>query len=491
MPDKINTAAAGRWRIEALLGILPDAKPRVYQKVFAATAINSFTYWLEIFFSAGIATLGLVENSPAVIIGAMLISPLMDPIMATGLALAVGDLYLAIRALLNLLASVLASVAFSAYLVWLLPFHSATTEILARTNPNLLDLGIALLSGLAGSVVVSRGDNSSAAIPGVAIAVALMPPLCTAGFGVGSGLNSEIMTGSALLFLTNLVAIVAAAFVVFLLAGLNTAEVRQLMAVSRNDDPLSRLLSRGPLARILSTSGQLRWRILMILVLLGSIAVPLSRALRRVADETIARGAVQQELKHLLPSSAVVSQQVVVDPDVIAIRLISTERIPDSRIQAFREALSRRTGHDVQLTVDAVASKSELADLMARLRQPDHAGDPEPTAEDVRKQLVDRVGSALAAVWPSADAPIRSFDVITGASGIKIDVQYQAAADLGPIPLDMVLRDLRNKLGMPDATLQTENVPPVPPNASSPAAPPRPALPATPGPDAAPPPLHR
>lgn len=72
------------------------------------------------------------------IIGAMLISPFMGPIMATGLALAVGDLYLGIKAVVNLLASVAVSIGFSALLVWLLPFHSATSEILSRTNPNLL-----------------------------------------------------------------------------------------------------------------------------------------------------------------------------------------------------------------------------------------------------------------------------------------------------------------------------------------------------------------
>ena len=85
-------------------------------RVFEATEINSLSYWLEIFFSAGIATFGLVESSPAVIIGAMLISPLMGPIMATGLALAVGDLYLGIKAVLNLLASVTVSIAFSGFL---------------------------------------------------------------------------------------------------------------------------------------------------------------------------------------------------------------------------------------------------------------------------------------------------------------------------------------------------------------------------------------
>ncbi|MGP8247618.1 MAG: DUF389 domain-containing protein [Bryobacteraceae bacterium] len=139
----------------------------------------------------------MVQNSPAVIIGAMLIAPFMGPIMGTGLALAVGDLYLGIKAVLNLLVSVAVSVGFSGFLVWLLPFHSATPEIMARTNPNLLDLGIALLFGLAGSAVVCRGGGDGVtALPGVAIAVALMPPLCAVGFGLGSGLNLEIMGGA-------------------------------------------------------------------------------------------------------------------------------------------------------------------------------------------------------------------------------------------------------------------------------------------------------
>ena len=275
-------------RLQARLHIESSATPRVYEQVFAAAEINSLSYWLEIFFSAGIATFGLVENSPAVIIGAMLISPLMGPILATGLALAVGDLYLGIKAVINLIASVTVSVAFSGFLVWLLPFHSATSEIVARTKPNLLDLGIALLSGLAGSVVVCRGGgDGETAFPGVAIAVALMPPLCTMGFGLGSGRNLEIMGGAGLLFLTNLVAIVASAFLVFLLVGMSTAEVQETMLASRGNEPLARLLSHGPVARIFATGGQLRWRILMLLILLAAIAVPLRKALLQVASETL------------------------------------------------------------------------------------------------------------------------------------------------------------------------------------------------------------
>jgi uncharacterized hydrophobic protein (TIGR00271 family) len=447
--------------LEIWLGIRPGAKPKVYEQVFAAAAINSLTYWLEIFFSAGIASFGLVESSPAVIIGAMLISPLMGPIMGTGLALAVGDVYLGIKATLNLLISIVVSVAFSGSLVWLLPFHSATAEIVARTNPNLLDLGIALLSGLAGSVVVCRGaGNGVTALPGVAIAVALMPPVCTVGFGLGSGFNWEIMGGAGLLFLTNLVAIVASAFLVFFLVGLNTEEVRDLAASSQKDEALPRMLSHGPIKQMLTTGGQLRWRILMILVPLAAVAFPLGRALLQVANETRTRGAVQDELRRLAPPAAIVSQQVTVGRDEIVIRLISTLRITDETLTQARQNLLRRTGRDVQLSVDAVASKSELADLMARLNQPAPAVLKEKTVSELQKEILDKVGPIIQDIWPASDAPIQDFDVVLGSDGGSIGVRYQAPTDLGQVPLDMVQKSLRIQLGMSDLTLKATRVRP-------------------------------
>lgn len=175
-------------RFSVWLRISQQDRPRVYRQVYASADISSATYWAEIVLSAGIATFGLVLNSPAVIIGAMLISPLMGPIMATGMAVAVGDLYLAIKAVVSLAIRIGVAVGLSGLIVWLLPFHSATGEILARTNPNLLDLGVALCSGLAGSIAVSRagGAGGVTTLPGVAIAVALMPPYAPLGSDSGA-----------------------------------------------------------------------------------------------------------------------------------------------------------------------------------------------------------------------------------------------------------------------------------------------------------------
>ncbi|MGA2595977.1 MAG: DUF389 domain-containing protein [Bryobacteraceae bacterium] len=461
--ENIRAANADRlWRLQTWLGIQAGAKPKVYGQIFAASEIGSLSYWLEIFFSAGIATFGLVESSPAVIIGAMLISPLMGPIMGTGLALAVGDLFWGIKAVLNLLVSIAVSIAFSGFLVWLLPFHSATPEILSRTTPNLLDLGIALLSGLAGSVVVSRGSGDGVtALPGVAIAVALMPPLCVMGFGLGSGANFEIMGGAGLLFLTNLVAIVASAFLVFLLVGLNTAEVQTAMIASRRDNFLGRLFSHGPVARMLSRGGLLRWRILMILVLLAVISLPLRRALQEVARETLARKAVQEELKRLAPLDTLVSQQVSIVKEGIIIHLIATKPIPDEKVSEARRELMRRTGQDVQISVEAVASKSELAAIMERLTRSVPEAAEKKSIAAMQKDVLDKVRPALQGIWPSSDAPIHDFAVAFGdPAGISITVHYEAAQSLGDVPVTMVQRNLQTSLGIPDLTLNAVKVQP-------------------------------
>jgi len=461
MADANPSPPFSRREFQRWLHVPAGAKPQIYEQVLATTEINSLTYWLEIFFASGIATFGLVQSSPAVIIGAMLISPLMGPIMATGLALAASDLYMGIKAVLNLIASVAVSIAFSGFLVWLLPFHSATPEIVARTNPNLLDLGVALLSGLAGSVVVCRGGGGGVtALPGVAIAVALMPPLCTVGFGLGSGANLEIMSGAGLLFLTNLVAIVASAFLIFLLIGMNTAEVRKSMEAARGSEPLARILAHGPVARVMVTGGQLRWRVLMLLVMLAAIAVPLRRALLQVAGETLTRGAVQEELSRLVPPDYLVSEQVSVSPDSVFIRVLSTRQIPDDSVTEVRQKLMRRTGRDVRISVDAVASKTEVADLMERLSHPVAAPPRLKTVAELQKELVDRIRPPLVAIWPEADAPMRDFDVVLGPQGIAVNVRYTAPANLGEVPIRMVEHGLQSKLGTPEVTVNAQRVRP-------------------------------
>lgn len=287
----------GSWRdwLGSHLRLEGQGKFEIYRSVASSATLRDATYWAEIFFSAGIATLGLTLGSPAVIIGAMLISPLMGPIMAAGLAVAAGDFLLAMRAALNIVLSGLAAIAFSTLLVTLLPFREMTSEIAARTHPNTLDLVIALFSGAVGALAVSKSLRGIAtSVPGVAIAVALMPPLCVTGYGVGVLLTVDrlqglsIVRGGGLLFVTNLVAITFSSMLVFLLLHIDSEAVRERIRAWRSDDPESARFQRT-VDRLVPDSveriGSLPARILLVAAMVGIIFVPLKRSFDALSTE--------------------------------------------------------------------------------------------------------------------------------------------------------------------------------------------------------------
>lgn len=158
-----------------------------------------------------IASIGLNLNSPAVIIGAMLIAPLMGPILGVGLALGTNDDELLIKSLKNFAVMVIISMITSTVYFILTPLVEYQPELLARTKPTTLDIFVAIFGGAAGIVAGSRKEKSNV-IPGVAIATALMPPLCTAGFGLATG-NWPFFFGAFYLFLLNSIFICASTLI--------------------------------------------------------------------------------------------------------------------------------------------------------------------------------------------------------------------------------------------------------------------------------------
>lgn len=167
--------------------------------------------WVLIF-AIFVASLGLNVNSTAVIIGAMLISPLMGPIMGLGLGMGINDIALLKKALYNFLVATGVALATSTLFFSISPINDAHSEILARTSPNIYDVLIALFGGLAGMLATSS-KNKGNVIPGVAIATALMPPLCTAGYGLAT-FQFQFFFGAFYLFIINTVFIALATFFV-------------------------------------------------------------------------------------------------------------------------------------------------------------------------------------------------------------------------------------------------------------------------------------
>jgi len=176
-------------------------------------------YFILIVLSSIIVTLGLLLNSPAVVIGAMLVAPLMSPILGFSLGIVLGEVRLVRTSLESVFKGVMATVIVSILVGLLSPLKEMTAEILARTQPTLLDLFIALASGMAGSYALSRKEVS-AALPGVAIAAALAPPLSVVGLGLANG-NMLAASGALLLFITNLITISLAGVIIFTLLGIH------------------------------------------------------------------------------------------------------------------------------------------------------------------------------------------------------------------------------------------------------------------------------
>lgn len=197
--------------------------PRLRAEIFRAGRPD-LRFRLLVWFSAVIATLGLVADSAAVVIGAMLVAPLLGPIMAIGEASLGGRTRQGLLATRGLVEGVLTAIVFSFVIAELLiasgfdVFESLPGEVQARTRPNPLDLGIALAGGAIGAYAVAR-MRDSAALPGVAIATALMPPLCTVGIGLAID-DRGVWGGALLLFATNLTAIIFSSAAVFWLVGL-------------------------------------------------------------------------------------------------------------------------------------------------------------------------------------------------------------------------------------------------------------------------------
>ncbi len=220
----------------------------IERRIREGVALRGATPWI-LMFAIFIASIGLNVNSTAVIIGAMLISPLMGPIMGVGLGAAVYDFALIRTSLWNLAIASAISLGVSTLYFLVTPLAEAQSELLARTSPTLWDVLIALFGGLAGIVGITREEKSNV-IPGVAIATALMPPLCTAGYGLATG-QWRYFGGAFYLYSINCVFIALATVI-----GIRLVRVPVHASV---DSKVERRLRNGLLMLALATALPSAW----------------------------------------------------------------------------------------------------------------------------------------------------------------------------------------------------------------------------------------
>lgn len=229
-PPKLPLRDALR-RLRLLINKYLDSKSidvkhkEVIKELYSRTEMTG-SYVAALVFSNLIALLGLLSNSVAVVIGAMLISPLMGPIFSLGLAFAMGHLTLARKAARTIAISVLITVVVAAFFTLISPLKEVTHEILARTRPNIYDLLIAIFCGSIGAIALCTRKSYLFTTTGVAIATAVIPPLSVVGYGVGT-FQFGLAMGGFLLFFTNLVAIVISSDVVFILLRFRSSMVEE------------------------------------------------------------------------------------------------------------------------------------------------------------------------------------------------------------------------------------------------------------------------
>ncbi|MCS6986832.1 MAG: TIGR00341 family protein [Sphingomonadaceae bacterium] len=319
-------------------------------------------YAFMVLMSAGIAILGLLLSSPAVIIGAMLVSPLMGPIIGLGFAVAIADWAGVRRSLGTLAAGAALAVVFSALIVFLSPLTDRTGEILARTRPNLFDLLVAVFSALAGGYATIRGRGET--IVGVAIATALMPPLAVVGFGLATG-DGPVFRGALALFVTNFVAIALSAAVMARVFGFGAHLSRE----------------------------QTRRQGWAMLAVFAALAVPLAVSLREIAWETLTTRKVREEILAAMGPEARIE---ALDPDFAA-RLPTYHAIVI--VPAYVEGAEARVAQAMAQATDrpvAVRLRQVVAADEPSLRRA--ASDPRPASGDAA--LVRDLLAVLAGVPP-------------------------------------------------------------------------------------------
>lgn len=328
-------------------------------------------YWLQLSLAVGIATMGLVLDSGAVVIAAMLVAPLMSPIERLGMGLAIGSPFLVLQSTIRVLISVLVAVAASASIVRALPFQAMTDEIAARTLPTALDLTTAAFCALAGAYAAVRPSSDVASTAaGTSIGISLVPPLCVCGYGLGA-IDLPTASGAALLFVTNLVAIVVVATATFAILGFNRVDVEAL-----EHDALARASSVSRIAalarhtsRRFSAIGSIVLRLAMPLALLAAVYVPLRAALDEVAWEIRVRNHVAAAVARL--GEAVLDSSIAIDRHTVAVGVVLIGSVNDA--EELREALAADIGEvsgtAPRVTVAAVPDAREFAGLAEALRK--------------------------------------------------------------------------------------------------------------------------
>ena len=475
-----------RDRLSDNLDIDAERKEEIYLGICNSVSLRDISNWIEVIFTAGIATLGLVLKSPAVIIGAMLISPLMGSILGNGLALAAGDVILAIRAIIKLGLSCLLAISFAVFLVSVLPFKEMTPEILARTQPNILDLVVALFSGAVGSVAFCKKPKGVAtSIPGVAIAVALMPPLCVVGYGFGIAISVNMINGlrvargGGLLFFTNLVAITFTAMTVFLALHIDSARTKQTIRAWRRKHReavwVKNILDIFPESKHLKKIGGLRGRFVLLGITFLTILVPLYQSFTQLKQEIVikqqenninlaVRSIWLQEFANSInnePRSFIsqISTRELNQKLMIQLHIFTSDLYTPGEQNYFVELLAKRLNKPSELIslnlIEIPTAQSEILDKIPE----EETSETIITVAELQSNLLEEVKSALLNLNFPPPARMINYELITKPSKpMAIRIVYLSDREIDRDAQVLLASEIRQRLNYPSIKISMKRI---------------------------------
>lgn len=418
--------------------------PAVIKDIYAEVEVTA-GYFVTLTLANLIALSGLINNSAPVIIGAMLISPLMGPILSFGFAFITGEEMVLKRAVRKIAFSVALTIVVAALASVVSPLQEITSEIASRTKPNIYDLAIAFLSGTAGAVAICTKKNYLTIVPGVAIATAVIPPLSVTGFGFGIG-SLSVAFGGFLLFFTNFVAIIIATCAVFYFYGFKPSIITE------------------------ADVAYLKKRVTLLAVVLFIISIPLIYTLHKSISEigmqkkisVLLKRELDREKKSRLQTFSYIEQDEALEISVV---VNTVDYIRDPDIEDIEKDMSAALETTVKLNLDQIKvqprglKEQPVVTVITPPKPPWEV--LRASREDVVKVVKKTTGKVEKLISPS---PITEFQTGFNDKSLAVSIDLTIKRD-EPLSNDQILllkRLIADELGLP-VKLTVENKPFVPP----------------------------
>lgn len=384
------------------------------------------SYFVLTILSTAIAALGLLANSTAVVIGGMLVAPLMGPIYGVGFGLIGGQRKILIKGLWAEVAGVATVVGVAFCVGWATPAISLTNEILARTQPTILDVGVALASGLVGAFALVN-HKISAALPGVAIAVALVPPLAVTGLMLAAS-EPQLAAGAFLLFLANFVAIELAAALTFSVYGLATK--RESFSVK-------------------AFFSQFGWSAIALAVIGAYLYQALVTTIEVERTELAIRETLAAEAGRIVPGARIDSLSVNQRSGMLEVTavMLTPKRLDHGLVSRLQEEIKERIDKDIRLIVRSIISSDSDARGQVFVTAQDLR---ERSALVTREELFAKVTETLtASLQEAGQFPLADVTISNGPTGLLVEAVTRAPDAVTPDIVDEAQRNLRFELGVP------------------------------------------